>query len=121
LETVDPQAFEGTPISRIDASECEALETFAIGWSAICFTMNLPSRFAGRLFIFGTKYIERATFGMVKLVQWFIKGPIEFAEVRFTALAGPRSDFRPEMVADAFVYSETAQLCEREATAARPP
>jgi hypothetical protein len=120
LRRMDGVALFCTAILRLDASECASLESFASGWVLNLSDMTLPNRFWGELLVFHCKSIERATFGWITLRTWS-KFSLVFAEVRFTSLTPPRGDFTPEMVAEGFIFGETAQLLGRVAAPARPP
>jgi hypothetical protein len=115
---VDVNAFFATPISVLDAGECKCLESYAVSSVLRFIGLILPIGFSGDLSALLVKSFGRATFGSVKLEAQPV---LTFDEVRFTAFAPPRGDADAEMVIKAFVFSESAQLLEREAAPARPP
>jgi hypothetical protein len=121
LTEVHKEAFVCTGISSLNASECGHLRSFGVSSLASFCDLVLAARFSGVLATVYTKWMRRATFGGIELKAGSDKCCLVFGEVRFTALRPPGGDFTPEMLAGAFINSETAQLFGREASPARPP
>jgi hypothetical protein len=121
LKRVDDDAFHDTSISSLDAGECGSLETLVLDSVLSFCLLVLPGEFSGNLRFDYCKSVKRATFGAIGLEGSLNKFCLTFGEVRFAALGPPRGGFIEEMVANAFVFGERAQLLKREATVARPP
>jgi hypothetical protein len=117
LESIGPGAFEGTSISRFDASECVSLVSFETSSLPHLFDVILPIAFSGALTFWLVMSVERATFGSVEL---FGHPVLVFDEVRFVAFGPPRGKVAPKMFAKASIFGEASQLLGREMAPARP-